>query len=271
MSYPNFQEIAPSAIDPQSSKNIQTLPINEPEELEILPTLDDSDLKSLYSRYTAEPSKSNLFKVVSKLNPLIGSTLNQLGESNNSLLRNEAMLITADAVGTFNPNSGATLQTWASNQLRQLKRKRREINSPVKLPERVQLDSFHIERGIRELTDLNGEEPDLEQLADHIKMPIKRINKVRSMAFKTPDSGALSADSINQSQTDFTEEAMHYVYNDAGKLDRKIMEHRLGYGGGKAMSNNEIAAMLQVGPDVLSKRLGRILKRVDATYNLLSS
>lgn len=261
-------EAALAVPDQMSSKNIQVWPKNEIK-TEVSKTKNSDDLNQLYGIYSSDPTPQNLYKVVDRLSPLIGNTLAQLGEGENQLLKNEAKLITAGAVKTFSPDQGVALQTWAASQLKQLRRKRREINSVVKLPERVQLDAFHIERGMRELTDINGEEPDLEQLADHIKMPIKRINKVRSMLFKTPDSGAISSDSINQSSTDNTEEAMHYIYADANKLDRKIMEHRLGYGGSKAMTNNEIAMMLGVGPDVVSKRLGRILKKVETTYNVL--
>lgn len=268
MNSQNFPEAALAVPDLPSSENMQTWPKNEIKQ-EIGRTKNSDDLNQLYGIYSQDPTPQNLYKVVDRLSPLIGNTLAQLGEGENQLLKNEAKLITAGAVKTFSPDQGVALQTWAASQLKQLRRKRREINSVVKLPERVQLDAFHIERGMRELTDMNGEEPDLEQLADHIKMPIKRINKVRSMLFKTPDSGAISADSINQTATDNTEEAMHYIYADANKLDRKIMEHRLGYGGSKAMSNNDIASMLGVGPDVISKRLGRILKKVETTYNVL--
>lgn len=272
----NSQEIETALAAPkiQSNKNIEILPWSGSaveEETEVPVSEDDTDLKSLYGRYAVEPTKENLFKVVSKMNPLISNSLNQLGEANNQLLRNEAMLMAADAVKTYNPEQGAALQTWTSSQLKQLRRKRRELNSVVHLPERVQIDAFNIERGMRELTDMNGDEPDLEELADYIKMPIKRINKVRAMQYKTPDAGSLSSEGVSQTQTDYTEEAMHYIYQDANKIDRKIMEHRLGFGGSKPLTNNELAAKLRIGPDVISKRLGRIISRVEKTYNILNS
>lgn len=270
MNSQDFPEAALSVPDQPLSENIQRPLTPETLSSATPKTSAAADLRVLYDEYAADPQPHKLFTVVNRLSPLIGNTLAQLGEANNSLLKNEAMLIAADAVKTYNPDQGVALQTWASNQLKQLRRKRREINSVVKLPERVQLDAFQIERGMRELTDMNGEEPDLEQLADYIKMPVKRIHKVRSMLYKTPDSGAISADAINQSQTDNTDEAMHYVYYDSNKVDRKIMEHRLGFGGSKPLSNNELAAMLNVGPDVVSKRLSRILKKVDSTYNILA-
>jgi DNA-directed RNA polymerase specialized sigma subunit len=272
----NFQETeaALAAQKQPLNKNIEILPWsgNATEEvMEVPVTEDDTDLKSLYVNYSANPSKENLFKVVSKMNPLINNSLNQLGESGNSLLKNEALLMAADAVKTYNPEQGAALQTWTASQLKQLRRKRRELNSVTHLPERVQIDAFNIERGMRELTDLNGDEPDLEELADYIKMPIKRINKVRSMMYKTPDAASVSSEGVSQSQTDYTEEAMHYIYQDAGKIDRKIMEHRLGFGGSKPLTNNELAAKLNIGPDVISKRLGRIINKVEKTYNILNS
>jgi DNA-directed RNA polymerase specialized sigma subunit len=274
--YMNSQEIETALAAPKTplNKNIEILPWSEsvkPEELEVPVSEDDTDLKSLYAQYAVNPSKENLFKVVSKMNPLINNSLNQLGESGNSLLKNDALLMTADAVKTFNPEQGAALQTWAASQLKQLRRKRRELNSVTNLPERVQIDAFHIERGMREFTDLNGDEPDIEELADYIKMPIKRINKVRSMMYRTPDSASISSEGVSQSQTDYTEEAMHYIYQDANKIDRKIMEHRLGFGGSKPLSNNELSAKLNLGPDVISKRLGRIINKVEKTYNILNS
>ncbi len=213
-----------------------------------------NSLDSAYAAYLTDPNPDRLNDVVTQLSPVINYNLSSINAGSNNLIKNKAKIFAAHAVKKFDPNSGASLQTWVSGQLMQLKRYNREVNQPVKVPERVQLDAYTISRAEKDFYDKHNREPDVEELADHAKMPRKRIEKVRRSFRAMPSQGAIG-DGLTQTETDFGAEALDYTYKDADRVDRKIIEMKTGYGGRyEPMPPNKIAAMLGLTPSQLTRR-----------------
>jgi len=213
-----------------------------------------NSLDSAYAVYLSDPTPDRLNDVVDHLSPVINYNLSTINAGSNNLIKNKAKIFAAQAVKKFDPNSGASLPTWVSGQLMQLKRYNREVNQPVKVPERVQLDAYSISRAEKEFYDKHNREPDVEELSDYAKMPRKRIEKVRLSFRAMPSQGAIG-DSFTQSETDFGAEALDYTYKDADRVDRKIIEMKTGYGGRyDPMSPNKIAVMLGLTPSQLTRR-----------------
>lgn len=230
-----------------------------------------SDPQEAFGAYTVDPSPANMTKVMGALQPAVNQSLAQIGESGNPMLQEKARMFAVKAVKTYDPAYGATLHTWTRNQLRQLTRAKREMNSPMKVPDRTQLDAFHLRNKELEFVEKHGREPDLAELADASHLPIKRIEKVRRQFMKVPGQGAISDDTVKQYQTDYTPETMDYVYEESDHVDRKLMEHRLGYGGAEILPNNVLAKRLNLRPDVLSKRWGKINHKLNEVYESLSN
>lgn len=221
-----------------------------------------SNLHTAYNAYLTDPTPDNLYTVVEHLNPVINYSLSAINAGGDNLIRNKARLFAADAVKKFDPSHGAALPTWVSGQLMQLKRFKREVNQPVKVPERVQLDAYSLARAEQEFYDKFNREPDVEELADYAKIPRKRIEKIRRSFRAMPSQGAMG-DGFVQSESDFGAEAMDYVYKDADKVDRKIIEMKTGYGGRyEPMPPNKIAAMLGLTPSQLTRRSIKLSMRI---------
>jgi hypothetical protein len=225
---------------------------------------------TLYSRYAMEPTSSNLNRVVKSLDPIINKNLVALGEQGNPLMRNKAKVFAARAIKKFDGSRGAQIHTWVNNQLMQLRRAKREAASPIKVPERIQIDAYHLSRKEQEFMEDHGREPDVHELADYANMPVKRITKVREQFFKVPASGAISEDTVSNTETDFMQEAVSYVYEEADMINKKILEHRTGYGGKPILSNSELSAMLGVRPDIISKRSARLANQLTGISETLS-
>jgi hypothetical protein len=211
-----------------------------------------------YEAYRVEPTEQNFSKVMKSLDPVINRTLVSMGQSDNPMLKDQARIFAARAVKKFKPDAGAQLHTWVSGQLIQLRRTKREFNSPLKVPERIQLDAYHLDKKTREFVDLHNREPDVAELADFAHMPVKRITKVRQQYLRVPTTESISDDTRTDSETDYMLEAVGYLYHDADKLDRKILEHRTGYGGAEILSNSQLSKLLHVRPDVISKRSAKL-------------
>ena len=93
----------------------------------------------------------------------------------------------------------------------ELKRFKREVNQPVRVPDRIQLDAFTLDRAEKDFVDKFNREPDVEELSDHSKMPVTRITKVRRTFRQMPSQEAIG-EGQSQSYTDFGNEALEYIY-----------------------------------------------------------
>jgi DNA-directed RNA polymerase specialized sigma subunit len=221
-----------------------------------------NSLDSAYAAYLTDPNPDRLNDVVGHLTPVINYNLSAINAGSNNLIKNKAKIFAAQAVKKFNPSSGASLPTWVSGQLMQLKRYNREVNQPVKVPERVQLDAYSISRAEKEFYDKHNREPDVEELADYSKIPRKRIEKVRRSFRAMPSQGAIG-EGFTQTETDFGAEALDYAYKDADRVDRKIIEMKTGYGGRyEPMQPNKISTMLGLTPSQLTRRSIKLSLRI---------
>jgi len=219
-------------------------------------------LDEAYQSYVTDPTPDRLNMVVDNLSPVINYSLSSINAYNDNLIKSKARLFAAEAVMKYDPNVGAALPTWVSGQLMQLRRFKRSVNQPVKVPERVQLDAMSLARAEQDFTDKYNREPDLDELADHAKMPIKRIEKVRK-SFRAMPSQAAVGDASGNTDTDFSNEALDYIYKDADKVDRKIIEMKLGYGGRyDPLEPKQIAVMLGLTPSQLTRRSAKLALKI---------
>lgn len=233
--------------------------------MDTLPAEEKPHLKA-YDEYLKTQDKTSLSRVVDSLSPTINGVLRSLGSADDPAVQVKAKVLAAKAVKSYSPEYGAGLHTWVSQQLQPLRRfKRTELN-PVKVPEGIQLDALHLMQKENEFIEQNNREPDLEELADFSKFPVSRIQKIRTTFKPVASQGAFgeSMTSSMQPQTDFSDESLGYVYKDADKVDRQIIEMRTGYGGKYTpMQPKEIALKLNLSPVQLARRSAKIAMRVN--------
>lgn len=231
------------------------------------------ELNEHYDLWKSDPSPENLSGVVDKLQPTIDHAVAAVGSYDDPLIKNQAKLFAADAIQKFDPAGGAALPTWVSGQLMQLRRFRRQNNAAIRIPERIQLDAYHLAKSEREFQDKHGRDPDLVELSDFVKIPIKKIEKIRRTYRKMPSAAALPEESgVGASEPDFSGEAIDYVYQDADHLDRKVMEMKMGYGGANdPMVPKDIALKLKLTPSQLTRRSAKIAYRIQQVENNLQS
>ena len=229
------------------------------------PSVDD-----LYAAYKHRPSQDNLSAVVKALGPTVNYALGAVGAQGDPLVKSKALVYAAQAVQKYDPVHGASLPTYVSSNLRQLSRTARQSKSIVKMPERIQLDAYHLSESAKKFQDLHGREPDSLELADLSGMPLRRIEKVRKYARSLPSEASMP-EGAEQNATDFTQEAMDYAYHDADHLDRRILEMKTGYAGHPILSAPEIGAKLGLTPSQLSRRSAKLTYRINELQNALES
>lgn len=218
-----------------------------------------------YELYKLNPTKQNLVSVTRQLRPTIDSVIASMGDAGNPHLRSRANVIAAKAIKSYNPDSGASLPTWVSSQLRQLSRDARKSNNVLSIPEGVQLDSYALYRAEREFMEEHDREPTLKELADITHLSQKRIAHIRKKVKAVVADGATVGEDGTElaqgSETDHSQEAMDYIYNDSDTTDQKLLEYLLGYGGETPLDNKTIQQKLKLTPVQLTRRKARLAMR----------
>ena len=203
-------------------------------------------------------------QVVKALQPHIEYTVHSIGAGGDPYVKTMANVIAAQAVKTYNPEmpGAAGLHTHVKNQLQQLTRIARKSRSVLQVPERSQMDAFALSKARKSFEDIRGREPDISELADHSGFSIKRIEKVMKQTRPTPGEAAFETEH-EKDATDFSPEAVDYVYHDADHVDRKILEHKIGYGGAEQLPPAVVAQKLGLTGSQLSRRSARLSLKIN--------
>lgn len=198
------------------------------------------------------------------LEPRINYHLHQYGLGADPLAKVQARSYAAQALQSYDPASGASLNTWLDRNMTQLNRFRRSRATAIHVPEKIQLDAYKIQRATTELEEKLGREPELAEIADLALLPVKRINHVMNTFRKMPSEGATEGALAGEYTTDWAGEALDMIYDEADKKDRQIIEMKTGYGGKhKPLEPIEIARRLNLSPVELTRRSARITSKLD--------
>lgn len=228
-----------------------------------------------YDTWKKEPTPANLYAVTKSLKPTIDAVLASMGGTGSPDVATRARVVAAQAVQSYDPSYGASLNTWVSHRLRQLTRQIRKSNNIIAVPEGVQLDGLALNRAEQQFIDENNREPTVNELADITGLSVKRIADVRTKLRPVTTEGVFTDEEGNVglqgSVPDYDQEAVEYVYNDSDLLDRQVLEMTLGYGGHEVLSNDTIMQKLKLTPVQLSRRKSRLTMRIQDIVNDLNS
>lgn len=220
--------------------------------------------ETAYAGWLKDKTPENLSKVVEAFYPTINSEITRYSGPK-TLLRSRAKILTVKAIKTFNPMSGARLQSWIVTNLKPLSRysvKQRD----VRVPEVAARQAAVVSRAVKDLSDEYGREPTDEEIADELGMTVKRVRDVRRKAVASVPSsmfdetdggeGSMSVPGVvTPSPVPFARDA---VYSGLDDTDRFIFDSITGLHGSPVMTAKDVAAALGVSPAAVSQRANRI-------------
>lgn len=223
-----------------------------------------ADLDTLYQEYSQDRTPDKLTPVVKALEPSINYAVSSIGAGDDKLVRHKARIIAGMAIERYSPDHGANLKTWVNNQLMQIRRFKRETQQPIKIPERTQLDSYTLHKAEQRFIEKHEREPDVKELADFSKIPLKRIEKIRRSQRIMPSETSVDAiGGTAHTSSDLALEALEYIYDESDKQDRNIIEMKTGFGGKyDPMQPKDIAVKLGMTPSQLSRRAARLSYKI---------
>ena len=220
------------------------------------------ELNNLVLEFKDDPAPDKLSSIVKKLDPTIRHTLTSMGVMDDPYLLSKSRVLAADAIISYDPGKGANLKTWVSQSLQPIRREKRMSMTPVKVPDRVVLDSYALYKAGNDFEDKHGRAPDLEELADASAMSIKRIAKVRASSHAPVGEATFDGGLSVENTSRHLPEAMDAIYQSEPYLNRKVLEHKFGYGNSNILSGNELADKLKLSPAAISKRAAALKAKI---------
>jgi DNA-directed RNA polymerase specialized sigma subunit len=230
---------------------------------DFVPPIDPSEAPSLPATWVPPSSKSELSAAIEAIKPKLAYHLHRYGLGADPLAMGHAKVLAAKSLSTYDPNSGASLNTWIDRGMQPLSRFKRLRATAVKVPEKIQLDAYRVNRASIDFEEEHGREPEVDELADSAGLSVKRLNQIQQTFRKMSGETAFEGNLPGINDTDFMSEAMEAVWDEADMRDRKILEHRTGYGGKPILQPKDVAIKLGISPVELSRRSARLSAKLD--------
>lgn len=173
----------------------------------------------------------------------------------------EAYRLAREAAETFNPASGNKFSTHLVNSLKKLSRTSTKYGGILRVPENKQFKIHRMNQTEEELRNEFGRSPTMAELSQTLGMSLSEISGLKQARKKEVNVSnlAFSPVFIEGDNDDW----VHFVYFDLPQRDKVIMEHKIGFGGKKIMSNEELATMLNTSPSTISNRVKMITTRIE--------
>ena len=219
--------------------------------------------ETAYADWLKNKTPENLSKVVESFYPTINSEITRYSGPKN-LLRSQAKILTIKAIKSFNPMSGAKLNSWVVTNLKPLSRYSVQQRD-VKIPEVAARQAAQVNRAFEDLKDEYGRDPTDEEIADELGITPKRVRDVRQKAVASVPSSSfdeMEGDDasaipgvVTPSKVPFAQEA---VYRDLSPEDKFIFDSITGLNGAKQLAAKDVAARLGISPAAVSQRAARI-------------
>jgi len=225
-----------------------------------------------YAAWLRDKSRENMSKVLAAYAPTINSEITRYSGPK-TLLRSRAKILAIKAIKTFNPMSGARLNSWVVTNLKPLSRYGIQQRD-VKIPEVAARQAAAVNAATERLKDELGRDPTDEELADETGMNAKRVRDVRAKAVASVNSGMFDEAGdddfsgtpgvVTPSQLPFAQDV---VYHDLSPEDRFIYDAALGAHGVPKTPAVEVARQLGISPAAVSQRAKAIGKQIEYVVN----
>ena len=232
-----------------------------------------------WQAWQADPSPESNHRMLNYLQPTIERAartyVGNHGELS-PLYLGRARALALDAMRTYRPAAGASLETHLFNHMRGLQRYKARVGAGVRIPERLSLDRRRLDQTQQELSLELGREPSDDELADRAGMSLKRIASIRRVQ---PAVSAGRLDAMRESgQADVNPSVnlpggsggqpeedpfVRVIYDDLSEVDKVILASTLGMFGRQKLSNNDIARKLRRSPGFVSQRKNFIQRKLD--------
>jgi DNA-directed RNA polymerase specialized sigma subunit len=227
-------------------------------------------LQTHYEIWNKARTPSNASPLLDQLQPDIDASLRNYGGQDSEKLRTQAELMTLSLLESYDPKKGAAIRTHVRNGLHKLTRLRNDRENVMHIPENVQAEQAHIRKVTNEFKAEFDREPNIQELADRSKFSTGQIERIRRYGGTKAESTTISekGDPLIGTERDTGQMWLDYVYFELDPIEKKIYKLSTGYKGSEKLPKKEIARQLNISAPAVSKRINKILKKIEEGQEL---
>jgi DNA-directed RNA polymerase specialized sigma subunit len=226
-----------------------------------VPPSPKDDQLDAWKKWQEAPTPQNLSQTLKAIQPAIDYHLSQVPEVDRGIMSGEAKQLAINAIRTYDPSHGTSLNTHVFNHLKPLPRRKEQLLRMAPVGRDLSKDFAQYNSFISSFYDENGREPNDTEIQEKTGLSPQRLIKVRKM-FRpeiTESQGFTSGAYEDHNRVSLWTE---YVYHDLDPQSKTIMDYKLGRSGNPVLTNEQIAAKLGVDPSVVSRRAADISKKI---------
>jgi DNA-directed RNA polymerase specialized sigma subunit len=168
------------------------------------------------------------------------------------------------ACKTFNPEKGAGLGTWVTNNLRKAQRWAATYQDPLFTPETRYYKVGVYNNAKATLDDQLGREPTTLELAEHMAWPEAEVARIQAETRGARYSGGSEKGmdpTVNMPTRDA--EVVRLIKYQLGPEEMQVYEHTGGFGGKEKLSPGEISKKLNMSPSKVSRIRNSIVEKME--------
>jgi len=229
-----------------------------------------------FTAWSHDRSDANREALLQAISPVIANNVALVGNADKNYLTIQGKILAMKAMEKYDPQK-ASIATYLSKQLFPLRRYARQQMNVLGIPERMMMASQQLESAEVELEDKLGRAPATDELADHMKVSVKQIERIRRSSharntgsYDTPDEeGNMSSPAVRQT---LPQKYLHeYVLSalDSDPVSRFIYENDAGLHGRTTLSNQDLASKLRLSPGAVSQRRRKIFEMVNKAEQMI--
>lgn len=235
------------------------------------PRSNDSYTRA-YNEWVVSRTPEAMAGLVDAFMPTVNAEIMQYSGPK-ELLRSRGRFLVTQAVKTFNPMSGAKLNSWVVTNLKQLSRYGKRLR-PVRASEARLRNAAELASVERRLEDDLGRKPTDDELTDETGWSAKTIAAIRKSSVASVSGGSFMEDDdgeggasdpglVRPSRLPYAAEAVYMGLDDR---DKAIFDGKTGMHGGKQVSGSSLADMLNITPAAVSQRSSEIGREIARMY-----
>lgn len=168
------------------------------------------------------------------------------------------------AVKTYDPSKKAQLSSWVYSNLAKSTRYMKTYQNLGKIPESQISKIREFNKAKEYLTDLHGHEPDTHMMADHLKLPIRKVAQLQKELSRKDKPTSGYPDDPATILTPKELEAVRILQYDhtLSNEEKLVYEYTYGINGRPSLKPGEISTKTKIHPSKISRIRKKLQKKM---------
>lgn len=237
-------------------------PIDEVEPVEPVDERLEISASRSWKTWKGNPTPENLGATLRSVRPVIDRTVARYPALSPYTTAGESKRLAIQAIKTYDPAHGASLQTHVQSHLRSLAKTASEFTTGIdRTRTDRQLTSKYL-GAVGDLTELNNREPTDDEIQDKLRINAKELNKMRRVAVgEMTEEDFFSGDDKEAGDPRVGLWA-DYIYQSLNPKSKLIFDLKTGRNGRQLLSAAEIGAKLGMSEVYVNRRANEIAQSI---------